>query len=128
MVETYTEFNDAARRCSDAIRLHIAAGMAGKWAAIRLRDGGSDGVAYGTRSDAIYHQLHERTCAYIKIPPDDMPVEHAARFLVLQRKIYDAGFRLSDPDGPEAFMPLSTEATDAMIRDLRKLKVGHRDH
>lgn len=128
MVETYTEFNDSARRCSDAVRLHISMGMAGKWAAIRLRDGGSDGTAYDTRRDAINHQIHEQLCAYIKIPPDDMPVEHAMRFLVLQRKVYDAGMRFSDPDGPEPFMPLSTAATDAMIRDLRKMKVGRRDN
>lgn len=127
-MQTLTEFTDDARRCSDAIRLHIVGGSAGKWAAIRLRDGSSDGVAYDTRRDAIRHQLHESLCAYVKIPADDMPVEHAARFLVLNRKIYDAGMRLTDPDGPEVIAPLSTESVDAMIRDLRKVKVGRRDH
>lgn len=102
-------YSDSAKRCSDVIRLHIAAGMAGKYAAIRLSDGGSDGVAYDNRRDAINHQLHEQQCAYIKIPPDNMPPEHAERFLAIQREIYDNGFRLADPDGPELIMPMNME-------------------
>ena len=109
--------SDAARRCSDTIRLHIVAKMAGRWAAIRLSDGGSDGVAYDTRADAIRHQLHETQCAYVKIPPDDMPPEHAERFLAFHRKAYDAGFRLTDPDDRrEVIMPYTLER----FRDLMR--------
>ncbi|WP_301177230.1 hypothetical protein [Actinomadura geliboluensis] len=112
--------DDAARRCSDAVRLHIAAGMAGKWAAIRLSDGGSDGTAYDTRADAIRHQLHETQCAYVKVPLDDMPPEHAARYLAFHRRAYDAGFRLTDPDDRrEPVMPYTREAFAAFMKGSR---------
>ncbi len=112
--------SDAARRCSDAVRLHIAAGMAGKWAAIRLSDGGSDGTAYDSRADAIRHQLHETQCAYVKIPLDDMPPDHAERFLAFHRKAYDAGFRLTDPDDRrEPVMPYTREGFRTFMRGLR---------
>lgn len=113
------EYADSAKRCSDQIRLHILAGMAGKWAAIRLSDGGSDGVAYDTRPDAITHQLHEKQCMYIKIPFDSMPVAHAATMLKIQRDLYDAGFRLSDPDGPSLVTPIREEDIQGAMRMLR---------
>lgn len=114
------EYSDAAKRCSDTIRLHIACGMAGKWAAIRLSDGGSDNVAYDTRADAVRHQLHESLCAYVKIPLDDMPPDHAERFLAFHRKAYDAGFRLTDPDDRrEVIMPYTREAFRAFMKGNR---------
>jgi hypothetical protein len=91
-------YSDAAKKCSDTIRLHIVAGKAGHWAAIRLSDGGSDGRAYDKRRDAIRHQLHETQCAYVCIPPDDMSPRSAENFLQIHRNLYDAGFRLTDPD------------------------------
>ena len=115
--------SDAAKRCSDMIRIHILAGMGGKYAAIRLSDGGSDGVAYDTRRDAIRHQLHERQCAYIKIPLDNMPPAHAERFLKIQRDLYDNGFRLCDPDGPELISPITDEGMAqamALLKGPRK--------
>lgn len=120
--ETYTTvpFSDDAKRCSDQIRLHIVAGMQGKWAAIRLSDGGSDGIAYDTREDAIRHQLHEKQCAYIKIPWDDMPPEHAERFLAIQRELYDAGFRFCDPEGFGPIIPMNMEDLRNSINLLRK--------
>lgn len=103
-------YSDAANRCSDAIRIHILAGMAGKWAAIRLSDGGSDGTPYDSRRDAIRHQLHETQCAYIKVPLDDMSPMHAERFLAAVRKCYDGGFRLIDPDDQrELILPYTKE-------------------
>lgn len=92
------QYPDDARRCSDVIRTHIAAGMGGKWAALRLSDGGSDGIAYDTRGDAIRHQLHESQCAYICIPHDDMTPRAAAKYLEITRQMYDNGLRVIDPD------------------------------
>ncbi len=97
---TARQFSDAAKRCSDMIAIHILAGKAGLWAAIRLSDGSSDGIAYDRRADAIRHQLHESQCAYVKIPHDAMPLAEAESFLEFHRKAYDAGFRLIDPDDP----------------------------
>jgi hypothetical protein len=103
---TVQEYSDAARRCSDWVRLHVIGGSVGKWAAIRLADGSSDGIAYDTRRDAILHQLHEQLCCYIKVPPDDMTPREAEYFLGFHRKVYDAGYRMADPDSDvEVIMP-----------------------
>lgn len=120
------QYSDAAKRCSDIIKLHILAGMGGKYAAIRLSDGGSDDTVYDTRRDAITHQLHEQQCAYIKIPRDDMPPSHAERFLQIQRELYDKGFRLCDPDGPELISPITTEGLAQSMALLRGARNGRR--
>jgi hypothetical protein len=112
--------SEAGRRCSDIISLHILAGDAGRWAAVRLSDGGSDGIAYDTRADAVRHQLHETLCAYVKIPRDAMPPAEATRFLGINRMFYDKGLRLIDPDAPEREMilPERTEDLDALMAQI----------
>lgn len=102
--------SDAAKRASDIITTHILANNAGKWAAIKLHDGDSDGTAYDTRGHAIRHQLHPQYCMYIKIPLDGMPPEHAERLLAFHRKLYDQGFFLTDPeDKRHAVVPYTQE-------------------
>lgn len=70
----------------------------GKWVAIRLADGGSDGVLYDTRRDAIAHQMHERQCAYVRVPSDDMSPKSAQVFLDFTRQCYDANIPMADPE------------------------------
>lgn len=109
------QYSDAANRASDCIRIHILARMAGKWAAIRLSDGGSDGIVYDSKSAAIRHQLHETQCMYVKIPWDDFPPVHAERFLDIHRKLYDSGFRLQDPEGiRDVIIPYTREDLSAL--------------
>jgi hypothetical protein len=104
------ELADIGKRASSVINLHVVSGAVGKWAALRLSDGGSDGIAYDTRRDAIKHQLHESLCCYVKVPPDGMPVADATRFILVNRAIYNAGFRLTDPDDPrEPILPMTEE-------------------
>jgi hypothetical protein len=94
------EYIDAANRCSDLVALHLSADLEGarnSWVAIRLSDGGSDGVLYETRDSAICHQLHETQCAYLKIPPGGITVREAMSYLHFHRQTYDAGFRLVKP-------------------------------
>lgn len=97
----FTQYSDAARHCSDAVNLHIAAqGLeaAGKWVAIRMEDGKSDGNLYDTKQDAIRHQLHEQQCCYLVIPPTGMNPKQAENFLKFNRALYDNGMRIIDPD------------------------------
>lgn len=111
--------SDAAKRASGEVNLQVALSRSnvGRWLALRLSDGGSDGVAYDTRADAVRHQLHESQCAYVKIPPGGMPPEHAERFLAFHRKAYDAGFRLTDPDDRrEVIMPHTIETMKGFLR------------
>jgi hypothetical protein len=93
-------FGDAAVRCSDIVNVAVVNGFAGFWLAIRLSDGGSDEIAYATKAEAIKHQLHEQQCAYVKIPPDGMQPKHAESYLRMNRALYNAGMRITDPDDP----------------------------
>lgn len=91
---------DAARRAADAVNLHVSAigtDAFGKWVAVRLRDGGSDGVLYDRKRDAVRHQVDERLCAYIRISPGGINACRAESFLKMSRMAYEAGFRFADP-------------------------------
>jgi hypothetical protein len=94
-------WSDAARRCADAVNLHVTVDPVhsiGKWVAVALADGRSDGVLYDKKADAVRHQLHETMCAYVCIPPGGMPTSEAEVYLKAMRQLYDAGYRLADPD------------------------------
>jgi hypothetical protein len=118
--------SDAARRCSDAANLHVSAlgfDSVRKWVAVRLADGGSDGTLYDTKREAVRHQPHEHLCAYICIAPNGMSVCSAESFLSTHRKLYDAGFRLADPDashgGRQVIPRLTNEDQARQMRSLR---------
>lgn len=91
---------DSAKRARDTINTHLLGqgnSVAGRWVAVRLSDGGSDGVLYDTKADAVRHQLHETLCAYFCIPPDGVTLRGALSFLRMNRRLYDEGMRISDP-------------------------------
>lgn len=111
---------DPAKRCADQVTLHALAGNAGKWCAIRLADGGSDGVVYDTRADAVRHQFWEQLCCYVLIPPGGMQPIEAASYLNYHRQLYDAGFRLPDPEVGMPYMPLTLQDQRKQIRALVK--------
>jgi hypothetical protein len=116
MPESEQDTLDLGKRASDTINLHVIGGNAGKWVALRLSDGGSDGIPYDTRRDAIRHQLHEQLCCYVKVPPDGMPANDAMRFILVNRALYAAGFRLADPDDErEPIYPMNDEEITAVI-------------
>lgn len=115
------QVSDAARRCSDIVNGYISTRpideLRNCWIAVRLSDGGSDGTLYDSKRDAVRHQLWEFQCAYVSfrnLAGGITPLE-AERFLDYNRRAYDAGFRLPDPDdangGPDLFLP--TETYDA---------------
>jgi hypothetical protein len=95
----------------DSVNLHIEALgplAGGKWVACRLSDGGSDGIAYDTRAQAVRHQMHWSLCCYVRIPPFGvrLTAREAESYLSLHRSMYDAGFRLQDPEDPYPIKPL----------------------
>ena len=95
------EHSDAARHASDAVQLHVAAigfEAVGKWVAVRLMDGHSDGTLYDSKGAAVRHQLFENLCAYVRVSPAGMNPCAAESYLATHRKLYKAGFRLADPD------------------------------
>lgn len=114
--------SDAARRVSDTYRLHrLAAGMdaIGQWFAARLDDGTSDGVLYETRRDAVRHQHHnEQFYAFVAVGPWDTDVCEAETFIQMNRALYDAGLRLSDPDHARGGREVIQRATREDQRSL----------
>ena len=106
---TDAQHSDPARRASEQVTLHLLADRdraINSWCAIRLSDGGSDGILYDSKAAAVRHQLHEFQCAYVKIPPDGMGPREAEIFLKFNRQLYDAGMRIADPDKDlEVIMP-----------------------
>lgn len=96
----------AGQRLADAHNEALRAGAVGWWIAARLTDGGTDGKVYQARSHAIKHQLHETQCAYVQVQPMDMTGSEGKTFLHVNRKAYDAGFRLTDPDDDRHILPV----------------------
>lgn len=94
--------SDAAMRVYDTYHLHRTAdihGAIGSWFAAALTDGTSDGHIYPSKKSAISHQHHnEMYYTYIQITPANMTVCSAEAMLTVARKLYDAGFRMTDPD------------------------------
>lgn len=113
-------YSDAARRCSDNVTLAAIARQVGRWIAIRLSDGGYDNAIYDTRADAVRHQLHETQCAYIQVQPGGMTPMEADAFLSYSRAVYDAGFRMPDPDFAMPLMPLMKQDQRRQIQVLQK--------
>lgn len=103
--ESFIRYPDDARRASDIVNMHVVAGSTWRWAAIRLSDGGSDGVPYETREDAVRHQVHEQFCCYVQIPPAGMSPRQAANFLKFNRALRENNMKMSDPEKGHVHIP-----------------------
>lgn len=93
--------SDAAKRASDWHNLHRAVGLdtIGRYIAVALSDGSSDGILYDTKRDAVRHQHHnENFYAFMAIQVASVTVCAAESFLYTHRLVYKAGGRMSDPD------------------------------
>lgn len=115
-------FSDAAHRFADIHNMHLLAdpGNIGRWMAVRLSDGGTDGVVYDYRREAIRHQLHETLCAYVKVHPAGMSPKEAEGILRFHRFAYDNGMKLTDPEGPEVILPSTNEEMSSQLRRLKR--------
>jgi hypothetical protein len=105
VAETPQQTEDLGKRAAETINMHLFIDVehaTGKWVAIRMSDGGSDGVLYDTRADAINHQLHEQFCCYFQLPRTGATPDDARRFIEINRQLYNNGARLADPDMPGA--------------------------
>jgi hypothetical protein len=120
------DHSDAAKRVSDAYRLHRTAlglAAAGRWFAAALADGTSDGSLYDAKRDAVRHQKHnEQWYAFVCIHPGDMTVCEAEEFLAMNRTLYEKGIRLADPDhvkgGREVIQRATVEDQRSLIRSI----------
>lgn len=123
---TDIEHSDGAKRVSDTYRLHRLAdpiGSIGHWFAVSLANGDSDRTLYDSRRDAVTHQHHnEEFYCYIQIVPSDMNHCQAESFLMTNRKMADAGIRLTDRDhhsGGRVMIPrLTVEDQQSLMRSV----------
>lgn len=93
-------YSDEARRASDTVNLHLLAdpeGNNGRWVAIRLSDGSSDGNVYDCKCDAKCYQLHEKQCVYVQIQPTGLSAKDAEILLKMTRDLYDQDMQMPDP-------------------------------
>jgi hypothetical protein len=117
---------DAARRMADTFNLHRMAdqyGAINRWIAVRLSDGTSDHTLYDTKSECVRHQHgNEQWYSFIKIVPTTMNVCEAEVKLRTDQRMYDAGFRMADPDsrtgGAQVINRLTVEDALAQMRGL----------
>ena len=121
--------SDVGKRAYGIVRGYVAFipqdQLKRSWVAIRLSDGGHDGVLYESKRDAVRHQLDEFLCVYFSYrnaPSGFASPKDAQLWLDFNRAAYDAGFRLPDPDatsgGPDLIMPLPNEDFAAQVRKL----------
>ena len=84
-------WRDKGQRCSDIIKQHLTDDpdlARESWVAIRLSDGGSDGVLYPLKEVAVQFQLHETQCAYLRVLPGGIPPREATSFLYHIAQLY----------------------------------------
>jgi hypothetical protein len=89
--ESQQKWRDKGQRCSDLIRQHLLDDpelARQSWVAIRLSDGGSDGVLYPLKEIAVEFQLHETQCAYLRVLPTGIPPREATSFLYHTAQLY----------------------------------------
>jgi len=132
LITASTEDLDAAKRLAGIVNsmviMYDLDTILNSWIAVRLSDGGTDGVLYDTRRDAVRHQAHETQCAYLSLraAPGGMQVQEAYAFLKFHRHAYDAGYTFIDPEHPtggtDMQIPIAIEDVRANIHRLHRRK------
>lgn len=121
------ELEDAGKRIADEFALHRLAdpiGNLGKFFAVRLQDATSNHVLYDSMAEArrdIGRRDDENRWMYVQIVPSTLPARDAAILLRAQRKMYDAGIRVSDMEGR---VMIPRVARDDQIAQLRSVFKG----
>jgi hypothetical protein len=89
--ESRQQWRDKGQRVSDLVRQHLTDDeeqARQSWVAVRLSDGGSDGVLYPDKATAVAFQIHETQCAYLRILPGGIPPREATSFLYHISQLY----------------------------------------
>ena len=102
-------YPDHALRCADQVNIHVLAGGYGRWIAIRMSDGGTDGILYDSKADAVRYQLHETQCCYLVCPSVPMTPREAQVYVEYNRQLYAQGLRMPYPEAPSAMPPIRME-------------------
>jgi hypothetical protein len=90
----------AARRVADAVNEQLVrhgAEAHGRFIAVKLSDGRTDGVLYDTRADATRHQS-DPYCFYVKVHVGGMQPREAWTVLVYARQAKEAGIVFTEEE------------------------------
>lgn len=85
------QWRDKGKRASEIVAQHLLNDReqaTHSWVAIRLSDGGSDGVLYDDKNVAVFFQLHPEQCAYMYILPTGISPREATSFLYHIAQLY----------------------------------------
>lgn len=121
---------DAGRRAFDVVNAYVSFvpwdERINSWIAVRLHDGGSDGVLYSSKRDAVRHQPDEFMCGYFSYrgsPNGFASKKDAQVWLDFHREAYESGFRTPDPDaasgGLDLIMPTPEEQVYLQLDRLK---------
>lgn len=120
------ELADAGKRIADTFIMHRLAdpiGNIGKFFAVRLQDGTTNNVLYPSMDAArrdIGQRDDENRWMYVQIVPSSLPPSDAAILLRAQRKMYDAGIRVSSMNGRVMIPRVAREDHIAQLRSIFK--------
>lgn len=120
----YRELMDSGKRISDIFAMHRLAdpiGNLGHFFAVRLSDGTTNNNLYpsmGAARGDIARRDDEDRWMYIQVVPSTLTQRDAALLLRAQRKMYDAGIRVSAMDGRVMIPRIAREDHMAQLRGL----------
>jgi hypothetical protein len=115
------QYSDEVKRLAYSVTMHSLAGKAGEWAAYSLQDCTTDNITYPSQNVARRVKWpRDNYFFYIYIPPGGMEMKEAREFLRYARDLYEAGFRLPDPEVPVPTIPLTREDQVKQIKLLTK--------
>lgn len=108
---------DEGRRISDAAAQLVTDGRSGEWLYVRLADGWPSPTGYPSRRDAwqAAGTGRDRYFGFLLVPPTGVPPREAQGWLAVQRRLSDAGWRVSDPDAAAPAMPATREGVSRLL-------------
>lgn len=105
----------AALRLRDAVNLQLQVHgdqAHGRYIAVKLEDGRSDGNLYDTRRDAARHQVDDPWCFYVKVHVGGIQAREAWTVLMYARQAKKAGIVFSEE---EVILPQRLELGGAWV-------------
>ena len=110
-------YSDDVKRLASSVTMHAINGNAGQFAAYKLQDVSTDNVVYPSRKEAVRMLWpNQDFYFYVYISPNGMSLQEADIYLRWNRKLYEAGFRMPDPDdaiSPDMIPTMPNDPKDA---------------
>jgi hypothetical protein len=118
------ELIDLGKKIADTYIMHRLAdpiGNIGRFFAVRLQDASTNNILYPSMDEArrdIGRRDDEDRWMYVQLVPANLPPMDAAILLKTQRKMYDAGIRVSTMGGRTMIPRLAREDHISQLRSV----------